>query len=205
MRISELSRKSRVPVPTIKFYLRDGLLPAGRATARNQAEYDDAHLRRLTLIRLFIEIARLDLASVRRLLAGIDDHRLSLPELYHVVHMALAVDRPESDSEAMASAESDVDKLVEAIGWRVGAQCPGRLVLASVLTALGRMGSRSDASVLEPYAEAVERLAAKDLELLADREEIADPSAAVATTVLLEVALVAMRRMALEHHLRSSK
>ncbi len=46
MRISELSRRSGVSIPTIKYYLRDGLLPAGRATAANQADYDEDHLRR---------------------------------------------------------------------------------------------------------------------------------------------------------------
>ena len=30
MRIAELSNRSGVPVPTIKYYLREGLLPFGR-------------------------------------------------------------------------------------------------------------------------------------------------------------------------------
>ncbi|WP_079051275.1 MerR family DNA-binding transcriptional regulator [Streptomyces curacoi] len=37
MKISELSRRSGVSIPTIKYYLRDGLLPHGQATATNQA------------------------------------------------------------------------------------------------------------------------------------------------------------------------
>ena len=37
MRISELSTASGVPVPTLKFYLREGLLPPGDAIAVNQA------------------------------------------------------------------------------------------------------------------------------------------------------------------------
>ena len=46
MRISDLSRQSGVPVATIKFYLREQLLPPGEPTGRNQAVYLDRHLRR---------------------------------------------------------------------------------------------------------------------------------------------------------------
>ena len=38
MRIAELSRRSGDSIPSIKFYLREGLLPAGTATGRNQAD-----------------------------------------------------------------------------------------------------------------------------------------------------------------------
>jgi len=33
MRISQLSAESGVPIPTIKYYLREGLLPGGEATS----------------------------------------------------------------------------------------------------------------------------------------------------------------------------
>jgi DNA-binding transcriptional MerR regulator len=40
MRIAELSRRSGVSVPTIKYYLREGLLPPGERTSPNQALYN---------------------------------------------------------------------------------------------------------------------------------------------------------------------
>ena len=52
MRISDLSRASGVTIPTIKFYLREGLLPSGDRTARNQATYEAAHVRRLQRLGL---------------------------------------------------------------------------------------------------------------------------------------------------------
>jgi DNA-binding transcriptional MerR regulator len=51
MLMAELSRSSGVPVATIKYYLREGLLPPGAATSATRAEYDEAHLRRLRLTR----------------------------------------------------------------------------------------------------------------------------------------------------------
>ena len=41
MRISELSARTGVPVATIKYYLREGLLPEGERTAPTQATYAD--------------------------------------------------------------------------------------------------------------------------------------------------------------------
>ena len=70
MRIAELSRRAGVPVPTVKYYLREGLLPPGRATAPTQAQYDETHEQRLRLVRALVEVAGLSLAAVRRVLAA---------------------------------------------------------------------------------------------------------------------------------------
>ena len=49
MRMSELSQTSGVAIPTIKYYLREGMLPQGVQLAATRAEYDESHLRRLRL------------------------------------------------------------------------------------------------------------------------------------------------------------
>ena len=51
MRISALAAAAGLPVATVKFYLREGLLHPGVATSATQANYDDSHVRRLRLIR----------------------------------------------------------------------------------------------------------------------------------------------------------
>ena len=68
MRMSELSRRSGASVTTIKYYLREGLLPAGRQTAATQAEYDEQHLRRLRLIRALTGVRGLSVSTTRDLL-----------------------------------------------------------------------------------------------------------------------------------------
>jgi DNA-binding transcriptional MerR regulator len=68
MRISELSRRARVPTSTIKFYIREGLIPAGERSQRNQAEYDEKHLQRLDLIGALRDVADLPLDVVRTVL-----------------------------------------------------------------------------------------------------------------------------------------
>src|ERR1700722_7876060 len=55
MRLSELARPRGVSIPSIKFYLRGGLLPAGEALSKTQADYNQAHVDRLRLIRALRE------------------------------------------------------------------------------------------------------------------------------------------------------
>lgn len=52
MKISELAEASGTSIPTIKYYIREGLMPAGGTTSRTQASYTDGHLRRLDLISI---------------------------------------------------------------------------------------------------------------------------------------------------------
>ncbi len=54
MRISELSRTTGVPIATIKFYLREHLLPEGTRTSATQAQYGEEHVSRLRLVRALI-------------------------------------------------------------------------------------------------------------------------------------------------------
>ena len=73
MRIAELSRRSGVPVPTIKYYLREGLLPGGTPTGRNQADYDERHLHRLRLVRALVDVGQVSIAGAREVLGAVDD------------------------------------------------------------------------------------------------------------------------------------
>jgi DNA-binding transcriptional MerR regulator len=66
MWMAELAARSGLSVATIKFYLREGLLPPGEATGATRSRYDESHVRRLRLIRALTEVAglRLELADL---------------------------------------------------------------------------------------------------------------------------------------------
>ncbi|THH35375.1 MerR family transcriptional regulator [Aliishimia ponticola] len=49
--IGELSRRTKVKVPTIRYYEEMGLLPKAARTSGNQRRYDTAGLERLSFIR----------------------------------------------------------------------------------------------------------------------------------------------------------
>jgi len=203
MRISELSRRTSVPVATIKFYLREQLLPPGTLTARNQASYGAEHVERLRLVRVLTDVGGLGLSSVGAILAGIDDDQLSLHDLCRVVHRALVAARsPDADSPGFAEARAGVDEYIDdSLGWSVASDAPERDTVANVLAGLRRLGWECDATVLAPYAEAAERLASTELAFLPTNASRAEAAATfVVGSVLLETAMVGLRRLAQEHH-----
>src|SRR5687767_1024974 len=89
MRISELSTVTGVPVATVKYYLREGLVPPGRVTAATRAEYDESHVGRLRLARALVQVGGLPVAAARDVLASLDAAGGSLHEVLGAAHSAL--------------------------------------------------------------------------------------------------------------------
>jgi len=94
MRMKELSEASGVPVATIKFYLRERLLPAGERTQPNQSQYTDAHLGRIRLIRALIEVGGLSVAGARGVIAVLDLPGQSVHNVLGLAQHATAVGEP---------------------------------------------------------------------------------------------------------------
>lgn len=198
MRISELSRRSGVPSATIKFYLREGLLPPGRATAATQAEYGEAHLRRLRLIRALIGVRGLTVNATREVLNAVSEHEADMHQVLGLVLGARPVDTDVEPDDRPAA--SDVDALVAQMGWQVSASAPARRVVAETLESLRSLGADCTWQTLIPYAQLAQQTAVLDLDQLKDTDDsIERAERAVLLTVLLEPALLALRRMAQEH------
>lgn len=71
IRISQLARRSEVPVATIKHYVREGLLPEPRKkTARNMAFYDAALVERVRVIKRLQRDHFLPLKVIKQLIEG---------------------------------------------------------------------------------------------------------------------------------------
>lgn len=68
MRMRELEARSGVGRETIRFYIREGLLPEPARAARNSASYSEAHVTRLVAIKRLQEERFLPLAVIRGLL-----------------------------------------------------------------------------------------------------------------------------------------
>lgn len=199
MRISELSRRSGVPNATIKYYLREGLLPPGRATAATQAEYDETHLRRLRLIRALIGVRGLSVASAKHVLDAMAEHRGNTHE---VLGIAFGIRPPGAGAPDTGEEEANPEAaaLVDAMGWSVSEFNPARRTIDETLRALRSLDIEYDWRALLPYAELAERTARYDLDRIGT---ITDPlekaEQAVLLTFLLEPALMALRRLAQEN------
>ncbi len=198
MRISELSAASGVSLPTLKFYLREGILQPGDAVGRNQATYGERHLRRLRLIRALTEVGNLSLREVRAVLDAADDPNLPIHDLLGTAQYALEPSTPaDIDPEATAT----VDAAVEALGWRISADPPARRSIAHAVEVLRSFGWTVEPADLVRYAKAVDRLAAREVAIsdeAGDREQLVGRM--VIGSVLFEAILTAFRRLAQEHH-----
>ncbi len=204
MRISELSAVSGVPLPTLKFYLREGLLAPGDARAVNLAEYGDDHLRRLRLIRALTDVGHLRLRDVRAVVAAIDDEQMPLHELLGVAQYALVsddVDGSHPAADASDPTTADVDRLLAKLRWDVNPAAPGRRSLTKAVAALRELGWEVSVDDLIGYGLAVDHLAAEEVASVPERgSRSLIVEHMVVGTVMFEAILVALRRLAHEHH-----
>ena len=202
MRIAELSRISGVPIPTVKYYMREGLLPGGTISAPNQADYSGEHVRRLHLIRTLAEVGNLPLKQIRLVLDALGNEKLPMHLLLGVAHHALGpAPEPSDDEPAAVAAREDVDRFIADLGWKVAKQAPARRSLARALVTLRRMSADQDVDVFAPYARAADRIAAREVPTISKGDSKTEAvENVVVGTVVFEAALSALRRLAQEHH-----
>ncbi|WP_236052241.1 MerR family transcriptional regulator [Nonomuraea cypriaca] len=195
--MSELSATSGVAIPTIKYYLREGLLHQGAQLAATRAGYDESHLRRLRLIRALIEVGRLPVASIKQVIAAVADESLPTRDVLGIVQYALSPAVEPEPGEDWQAARAQVDRLIDDLGWDVRTDAPTRAELTQTVARMRRLGMDVG---LEPYAEAAQKLAAEvEMETVAfDGPRDAAVEALVLGTVLYGKAFDALRRMAHE-------
>ncbi|MBG6057949.1 DNA-binding transcriptional MerR regulator [Cryobacterium sp. MP_M5] len=195
MKMSQLSAASDTPVATIKFYLRENLLPGGERSSPNQARYDAVHLRRIRLIHGLIDVGGLSVAAARRVIEAIDSE-LPLPETFEIAQRSVSADLDPATIDAGALAR--VDALLA--GWRVSETNPGRLAAASVLETFEEIGHVDHRGWFAGYAAAALLVAEADLDevdALPGREAKAET--VVVGTVLGDALFSGLRRAAQEH------
>ncbi|WP_432144222.1 MerR family transcriptional regulator [Streptomyces sp. bgisy084] len=196
MRIGELSRETGVAIPTIKYYVREGLLPAGRLTSPNQASYDDGHVRRLRLIRGMIDVGGLSVSAVRDVLAAVDSPEESVHNVLGAAQEAITP-RTAAAPEGMEEARQTVAELIRRRGWRVGPENPSFEKLAVALATFRGISHGDFEEVVDDYAEASEQVAAADLAWAGRNAEVDGlVESVVVGTVLGDAVLSAMRRLA---------
>jgi DNA-binding transcriptional MerR regulator len=201
MRISQLSQRAGLPVGTVKFYLRTGLLHHGRATSATQAIYDESHLARLRLVRALLETGKLSHAEIQRVLDAVSqpvDEALGTVE-----RLGVAVATPSDEN-------GDLDirparALTDEVGWQVSDDSPHLADLARALAALDSIGVTPSRDRLKVYAEAASHVARNDVQTVCDADEEDRALVAAAGTVLHDSLLVALRRLAVDNQVARFK
>ena len=187
MQLAELAARSGVSVATIKYYLREGLLPKGEGVGGGRATYGELHLRRLAFVRTLMELGGCSVRQVRAvvLALGAGDADAAFGGMLPIP------DDPADPREPTALVE--VGRFLDRAGVASDLDHPARRVLARALLALRDAGREVDAEVFRPYLRAAAWLVTEELE--AD-----DPGmtteAAVVSAVAADAAIVALRRIA---------
>lgn len=200
MRIGQLSRRTGVAIPTIKYYVREGLLPPGELSSPNQATYGPGHERRLRLIRALITLGGLPVATVREVLDAVTSPDRPVHKVLGVAQKSITPTGADlvAPPAERAAAERRVAELIERRGWRTSPDHPAARTLADTLAVLDHLGHEGFLAGLDRYAEGVETIAEADLAGLGggDRspEELAEK--VVVGTLLGDTALAALRRLA---------
>jgi DNA-binding transcriptional MerR regulator len=193
MRISELAETTGVPVHTLKYYLREGLLMPGEATSRTRAEYGAEHVERVRLVRALVEHGGVGIAGVHAILAALTAPPPSRHELLGVAHCAL----PTPGDQGPVSEE--VAALVADLGWPVWPEAPALRALSAAVAAARDAGVELSPDSLRRYASAMAEVAVVDLDVaLAAESPAAAMHTVVVGTVMVDPVLVALRRLAQE-------
>lgn len=190
MRISELSTRSGVPVATIKYYLREKLLPEGQRSSPTQAAYTETHVQRLGVIRALVD-AGVGIAGVRKVVGVLEEP----PENpYDLLGAANAAVTPEVSADIDLTA---AQAILERMGGTPDACAPDQIAaVAHALAALDRAGFVVPDDVMDAYVEHLGALA--EAELAATPQTSIEDAVryVVLGTALVEPLILALRRVA---------
>ena len=199
MKISELAEQAGLSVATVKYYLREGLLPPGRLTSVTQAVYDESHLDRLRLIRVMRDVGGVPVASIGAVLEAIDDDQRPLHTVVGTAHHALALNP--APQESHPDTRDEVLEYVRARGWDVHAQSPALSAVAEALEALRVLWGVCGPEIFDVYADAADTLAGCELAFIDESRGTAETvEQVIVGTVVFERALVGLRRLAENNH-----
>ncbi len=199
--ISQLADASGVSVASIKYYLREGLVPPGDAAAERRAHYDRRHLERLQLIRVLRDVGQLPIATI----AGIFEALQRGGRPFTIVAGAIdslatsgLADRPRDVNRA----RKEVRAMLREMDVKPRTSSGAVNDLALALVKLRDVWGDLPAEQLRPYAESAKALA--KLESDANREVFSRDTetllrTVVLGTVLFEPVLLALRRVMHEH------
>jgi DNA-binding transcriptional MerR regulator len=138
LRMRELAAASGVPAPTIKHYLREGLLPEPVKTSRNMAYYPPEFVDRIKLIKRLQEERFLPLKAIKNVLDEDPNRAEAMLELGdQILDRALAGERSRTSA-------AEVRKR-----YNVPKEVLDRLAELEVLTPNSRGYSPSDVTIIE--------------------------------------------------------
>jgi DNA-binding transcriptional MerR regulator len=201
MLVSELAERADVPVATVKYYLREGLLLPGVTTAPRRAEYDESHVRRLRILRLLREIGGAPVSALQAIIDAVDDESLPMHDVLCKISDALSP--PLTDEGPDHDARQMVDAVIAGVGWSgVRPDASDRFRLASLIQLVTEEELLTiDDKIISYYAHIADELCRTEIALIdtsKDRAGVLEDM--IAGEAAFGEVLALLRRMGHEHY-----
>ncbi|GAA4283063.1 hypothetical protein GCM10022261_05940 [Brevibacterium daeguense] len=177
MKLKELTERTEVSSATVKYWIREGILPPGRLRNTTTADYDEAHVERIALISTMRTELGHSIDVIRALTTRIDDPAVQLVSIMdHCQSLAIGLssDTPGSAEHTPGSAEhapgstehapveQRISEACTRLGWPDTAS-QARAALAQVLVQMDRYGMMPTTDSLIRYGHALGPLAADNV------------------------------------------
>ena len=200
MLVSELAERADVPVATVKYYLREGLLPPGDVTGPRRAEYDEAHVRRLRILRALREVGGAPVSALQVIVDAVEDDSRPMHDVLCQISDALSPPLPVDGPDQVAAPQ--VNAVIAGVGW-TGARkdAAARRRLAELVQLVSEELLTIDTEILAYYAHLADELCRTELALIdttKDRQGTLEDMV-VGEAVFGEI-LTLLRRLGHEHY-----
>ncbi|MEA5453369.1 MerR family transcriptional regulator [Sinomonas sp. JGH33] len=195
MQLRELSSLTGVPIASIKFYLREGLLPPGRRLTATRSDYDEAHARRIATIQTLRGVNDLSIAQIRAIVALIDTGASRVEIMKSLQREVQSLGEPVPGRTQAGNA------VVALRGWP-DVPTAARGALDAHLEQMARLGVSVPPAALDVYSRAVDLIAHVDVEDAAAAEDLDTLVARVAVGMHMHRELV-LKLLALAQTSRS--
>ena len=169
MQLKELSERTGVSAASIKFYLREGLLPAGRSVHATRAEYSGHHVSRLEVIQALRRVVGLNIAQIGSLLRMADGGVPRLELLAAVQRTVLGLDDVSTEHGDLRTPAGDA--VVRFRNWP-DVPSDARNSLNAHLALMECLGVPVTDDLLNSYSQAVDAIAAVNISATTAPEDV---------------------------------
>ncbi|WP_427006602.1 MerR family transcriptional regulator [Pseudarthrobacter sp. H2] len=169
MQLKELSEQTGVSAASIKYYLREGLLPAGESVHATRAQYSDRHVSRLRLIQALRKVAGLNIEQIRNLLQLADCGAPRLELLAAVQRTVLGLDAVSTDRGDIRTEAGDA--VVRLRNWP-DVPSDARNALNAHLSLMESLGVPVPVELLDAYSKALDDIGSLDISATTAPEDV---------------------------------
>lgn len=226
MLLSELAKATGTTPASIKYYLREGLLPPGERITATRADYGPRHIDRLHLIRTLRETCGTPIPHIAALTAILDDDRRTLLDAMELAQLlALGFDPetactpgakgaeqrsdgtpPEPPDDSVATIVDDVHaavgRVIEERGWPAH-DATVRGFLENLLVGMTRDAGPPLDATLHFYARIADEVAAYDLGSIDRGHDTPDQVVAALVVGTARYSALLVRMVAMAHASRA--